>query len=601
MKYNSTLTKRYYFPIVEGSNYGYFKGLDGKTHNAFTSYIPGLRSLVKVVNYSQVWHWFGQRPIMFRKGYHYSWYNEGNEVIKSLNKANKYLNRQYCRLDKNLREGNVEKYTKIFDLISKRSLLFRLVLIVRKLPFQEATVLRVLNLVKNVGKLMKRDATNLRINRVFLPEYDSKGILKKYRPLGVPAVEWRIIGAMKEMYLVNLWAGDWRRNQYACMPKRGAGDAWIAILEKLSYSDKISIIGYDLAKFFDSIYRTTLNRSLANLPVPTQEWFKKACESESKVKPMDRKKELKRLMDLLDERPINRWLELEDMGTSFFNYAYNAPNPAKLGTTGFPQGWNISPVLSCKVLQDTGALNNDDIIQYMDDGLIMSSINRDNGDDVMTFEDLKTKLTEFIASLATPNTGITISARKTEFIKRGEKWLRPLKFLGCSYDGDTFKAHTRTGGIYEVKDARERINEILQWLKVNGHQIGPYKNKVTQLMAEGWNKSDVKTTWWTLSKGGRPQFELTTMFSTWWEESRARITRLPYNSVEAMSYMRYKTAFGPMWESSNTQGMLCSFYVLNLVKDSSEARKRVVLNRQRASKVNEIILSMKNNRLMSDW
>lgn len=573
MKYSSKLTKRYYFPIVEGSNYGYFvKG--NRTYNAFVTYIPGLRSLIKVANYSQIWHWWGNRPIMFRKGYYVGWYNEGKDMLNTLNKANKYLNRQYCRMERMLQEEDIDKYTRLVDLLSERSTLFLLVLIVRKLPFQEVGVLRVLALVKAVRKLMKRREFKVKIKRVFMPEYDEQGNIRKHRPLGVPSIEWRIIGAMKEFYLCNMWAGNWSPNQYACMPKRGVADAWIDILEKYSYGVK-NILGFDLAKFFDSVYVTTLTWTLWNVPEHTFGWFKNMCLWNSvRVRPQDRKMEDARIAAMMAQ--LRRSLASKALS------AYAAFKPVK---RGFPQGLNTSPIMTCRALQLTGFLDDPTIVQYMDDGIIMR----------------EGKIHESLLNMAlkSAHSGVAISPEKTEWIMRDGEWKKPLKFLGCSFDGKTFKAHTREGGVYEVKDAPQRINEILNWLRENRNKLGPYRSKVTKLIAEGWNRGDVRTTWWSLTKSERPHFEITSMFSTWWEESKARVTRLPYNCVEAMAYARYWRSMGPIWESSNTSTMICSYYLLTLQGEIREARRRAKANRLRAERVDEVIA--RNNMLLADW
>jgi hypothetical protein len=590
MKYTSKLTKRYYFPIVEGTNYGYFSK-ENRTYNAFNTYIQGLRGLVKVTNYSQIWHWWGNRPIQLKKGYYIGWVDEGKRMLKSLEKANKYLNRQYCRLEHALSKGDVEKYTKIWEILSKRSSLFRLVLIVRKLPFNEMNVLRILKIQETVKKLVRKGDCKVRYKRVFLPEYDAKGKLKKMRPLGVPAVEWRIIAAQREFYLVNLWRSTWAANQYACMPGVGIADVWIEILTREAQGKATYITGFDLAKFFDSVYVTTLGRMMQDIPERIGHWFKEAARSKPQLRPTDRWNEHQRVLELLKERPVNRWMALEDMGTSFFNVFQTACFAEMAGkldpfNTGFPQGLNFSPILSCRALQETGALEDTAIIQYMDDGVIVSE------------EDVSEKLRSFRESLQTPNTGIAISKRKTEIIRVDGKWIKPLKFLGCWYDGETFKASTRKGGVYEVVNARQRIHEIIEWLRVNGHMVGDYRNKMTKLIADGWLKTDVRTTWWGLAKGIRPSWEIADQFSTWWEETRAKVTRLPYNSVEAMAFERLNKQLGPAFESSNTQTMICSYYLLLLNGEIAAARVLAKKHKALAKAIERLPVK---NYLLGDW
>jgi hypothetical protein len=593
MKYNSKLTKRYYFPIVEGSNYGWFSK-DGRVYNAFNTYIAGVNGLVKVTNYSQIWHWFGNRPVGFRKGYHFSWYKGLEQVFKDLNRANKYLDRQYIRMEKRLEKGDYKGYTKLYELISARSALFRWVIIIRKLPFLGTSILRVLNLFKSVGKLLNKKSTKVKFKRIFLPEYDNKGKLKKHRPLGVPSAEWRVIGAMEDFYLTNLFADSWAPNQYACMPKRGVADAWIDILKRYVSGVK-EIMGYDLAKFFDTVFIGEIDR-IWQIPPKHRAWLIEMSKSKAKIRPQDRYKESERIEKTINEvtkefdeakfmaavqadTPIVTHEMMAAMAGWYIPQSSLADKPR-----GLPQGLNTSPILACRLLQRTNYLReHPEIVQYMDDGIIM----QEEPIDIANIElDLDYKYS-----------GVAFSPSKTEEIMREGKWVKPLKFLGCSFDGEIFRAHTRTKGVYTVRNASQRIEEILRWLEENRGEIGAYRNKVTSLIADGWNQTDVRTTWWGLAKEGRPDFEIVNQFSTWWAETKAKVVRLPWNSIEAMAY-RSLEDIGPAWESSNTQSMLGSYYLLSLRGKVKETKAKTERNRREAKWK---LQRATQNRLLNDW
>jgi len=603
MKYNSKLTKRYYFPIVEGSNYGWFtKG--NKVFNAFVTYIEGISGLVKVTNYSQIWHWFGNRPVGFRKGYHFSWYSGGKDIVRDLHKANKYLDRQYIRMEKLLKKEDYKGFTKLFKLISARSALFRWVIIIRKLPFMGTSTLRVLNLFKDVGKLLSKESTKVKFKRTFLPEYDAKGKLKKYRPLGVPTAEWRVIGAMLEMYLVNIHAESWARNQYACMPGRGVADAWIDILKRYVSGVK-EIMGYDLAKFFDTVFVEEIDR-LWRIPPKQRALLIEMSKSKAKIGPKDKEKESERIKSTLEEvkkefdvmKYLSSMVEMPGMkGEESLGSFYRAQttHQAMEGwfipqssqedkPRGLPQGLNTSPILACALLARTNFLKyHEEVVQYMDDGIVMSNEPIDMLDLEM---DLDRKYS-----------GLAFSEKKTEVIMKEGEWVKPLKFLGCSFDGKTFRAHTRTKGVYTVRNASQRISEILRWLEENRGEIGAYRKKVTSLIADGWNQTDVRTTWWSLARTERPYFEIVNQFSTWWEETKAKVTRLPWNSVEAMAY-RSLNNVGPMWESSNTSTMLGTYYLLSLRGKVLKTKAEAARNRGKAERAIQWAM---RNRLLNDW
>jgi hypothetical protein len=593
MKYNSRLTKRYYFPIVEGSNYGWFtKGKE--VFQAFTTYIEGIDGLVRITNYSQIWHWFGNRPVVFRRGYHFSWYKGSEAVVKDLNKANKYLDRQYIRMERCLQREDYKGFTKLYTLISKRSALFRWVIIIRKLPFMETNLLRVLNLFKDVGKLLSKDNTKVKFKRVFLPEYDSKGNLKKYRPLGVPSAEWRVIGAMEEFYLCNIHAESWATNQYACMPGRGVADAWIHILKNYVSGVK-EIVGYDLAKFFDTVFITEIDR-LWRIPPKHRAWLIEMSKSKAKIRPQDMGKETERIENtkkevtkLFDEEKFLQAVRAEtpvvtlEMKAAMAGW-YIPQKSLDEKPRGLPQGLNTSPILACSLLQRTNYLKyHPEVVQYMDDGVIMS--------------EAPIEIQEVELDLDYKYSGVAFAPRKTEVIMKEGLWVKPLKFLGCSFDGETFRAHTRSKGIYTVRNASQRIAEIITWLTENRGEIGGYRSKMTSLIADGWNRTDVRTTWWSLARTDRPYFEIVNQFSTWWEETKAKVTRLPWNSVEAMAYRQLKDV-GPMWESSNTQTMLGSYYLLSLRGKVKETKAKCSRNRRLAETA---IQWATRNRLLSDW
>jgi len=566
MKLKSNLTKRYYFPIVEGSNYGFITNF-GTTYNAFVTYIKSPGGVTKVVNYSQVWHWFARKSIQMRKGYYVGWWKEGADMLRELSKANKYLNRQYNRIDRQLQAGDKERAFAIWNILHKRSDLWWLVLIVRKTPFLELSVLRVKALLKGVKFLANRESLNLRYKRVFLPEYKADGSLKKMRPLGVPSIEWRLIAASYEFMLVNVWAGTWAPNQYACMPGRGVPDAWIEILSRFARGDVKNIIGFDLAKFFDTVYLSNITTILW---IETPQWFReylrKLMTRKPLIRPQDRKLEVERLKGVGKERPVTRY-----QGYGFVGEFSN-----KLEES-FPQGLNISPIMACRALQVTRVLNAErEIIQYVDDGVMIT--NKD--------------LTDFIEilkiRLKTPLTGIALSEAKTEVIMRDGTWIKPLKFLGCSYDGKTFIADTRKGK-YKVEKADERLQEIMYWLKKNGSLLGNYKKLMTSLISEGWNPP--KSKWWSVPalQTQGPENNLITQWSTWWEETRVKVTRLRVNSVEAMSIETLGPTLGPITSSSNTATMVGSYYLLRF----SKSVKRGLRLR--------IVMSSVPNRLLADW
>jgi hypothetical protein len=497
-------------------------------------------------------------------------------------------------MEKLLSKGDYKGFTKLYELMKCKSRLFRWVIIIRKLPFMETKLLRVLNLFKDVGKMISKDNVKVKFKRVFLPEYDSEGKLKKHRPLGVPSAEWRVIGAMEDFYLTNLFADSWATNQYACMPRRGVADAWIDILKRYVSGVK-EIMGYDLAKFFDTVFIGEIDR-IWQIPNKHRAWLIEMSKSKAKIRPQDKGKEAERIENtkkevtkLFDEEKFLRAVKADtpvvtlEMKAAMAGW-YIPESSLDDKPRGLPQGLNTSPILACRLLQRTNYLKyHEEIIQYMDDGIIM--------------QEEPIEIQEVELDLDYKYSGVAFSPRKTEVIMKEGKWIKPLKFLGCSFDGETFRAHTRTKGVYTVRNASQRISEILTWLDQNRGEIGHYRKKVTKLIADGWNRTDVRTTWWSLARTDRPYFEVVNQFSTWWEETKAKVVRLPWNSVEAMAY-RSLTNVGPMWESSNTGTMLGSYYLLSLRGKVLKTKAEAARNRGKAERAIQWTM---RNRLLNDW
>lgn len=524
------LTKVYYYPVVKGSQFGLMAVAQG-FKSAFQSFIKGPNgSWLKITNYNNIHNYFFDIKISFRYGYLVF----GKEQEACL-KANKYLSKQYGRMAKALFEGNLEKYHAIFETLSKRSRFFQGVLFVRKLRFysNNYTVSKAAWMLEGIRKKVKSESTKLKFKRVFLPEYNSDGTLKKYRPLGVPSVEWRVIAAMYEFYLVNLMKKDWNPNQYACMPNIGVVDAWIQILSKVKESE--NIVGIDLAKFFDTVYLKTVSYVLGMSKV--SERVVNIIEGINNRKPQvkDKTLEIERIKQVNEEAPVMLYPPVEDFMSSVPEHNWNSRDRS------LPQGLSTSPLLACSVLNETGAIVNEEsgykfeVIQYVDDAIIMGSTSVEH------------MLRHYKQMINPYTTGIHISEKKTEVIKENGQWIKPLKFLGCEYDGRTFKAHTRKGGVYEVSNASQRIEEIIRWLHLNRKSIVNYPRKeLSSLINQSWNH---QPTWMLLD----PNRDLSR-----WEKERIITTKIGKYSIEGRVISKYLGTGLPIIGSSNTMSMLCA-------------------------------------------
>jgi hypothetical protein len=438
-----------------------------------------------------------------------------------------------------LSKGDKERYFAIGENLTKRSSYFQMVLFVNKIRFypNNYTIGKVWKFHTEIRNILQNEKSNLKFRRIFLPEYNADGTFKKYRPLGVPSVVWRVVAASYEFLLVNLLKNTWEPNQYGGMPKVGVVDAWIDILRDIG--NYKTIVGIDLAKFFDTVYLKAVDFALMDEGVPSKiiEIIHKINLNKPIIKPEDRKIERDRIKSVTQEAPI----KLKN------NVVFNMTNERD---RSLPQGLNTSPLLSQLVLNKTnvfkGVAKYERVIHYVDDAVILST------------HGPKMAIDFYKEALKTSYNGITISEKKTEIIRSMDypefkiTWKKPLKFLGCEYDGQTFRANTRKGGVFEVTDASTKIQEIIRWLELNRNSIANYPRRdLSKLINESWNHME---SWKLLD----PNKDLTD-----WERNRIIRTKVLRGTVEDKVIELYRGSYMPyILGSTNSSSMLCAGTVL---------------------------------------
>lgn len=98
---------------------------------------------------------------------------------------------------------------------------------------------------------------------------------------------------------------------------------------------------------------------------------------------------------------------------------------------GFPQGSPISPILCSSILGDS-VFKIAKCLMYADDGLFYSNEPLFGGsDDVTTTPAMK-------------ESNLSFAADKSGWVKKDGTWLKPLKFLGLTYDGNTDTLYAST-------------------------------------------------------------------------------------------------------------------------------------------------------------
>jgi len=593
MKLKSNLTKRYYFPIVEGSNFGIIQTAY-RNINAFLNYFPkkGSRLIIKVASFEQRYSVWSGLPIYKRYGYVME--TAAPEMLKDLIKMNKYLNRQYNRLDKYLEDKNYEKYLKLIELLQNKSKLFNLVFLIRKIPgwAKDYTPLKVKWLLEKIMTMNNKNATNLKVQRSFLKEYNLDGTVKKNRPLGVPKREWRVLSSQMEFTLVNfIKSRKWAKNQFACMPKVGAGDAWISIFKALlNVSGKgpiKNIIGYDLKQFFDTVSNLNIQNHLKLDKMPyrfTDRLYEINCT------PPILKFETK---GLEDERL--KTIQLSSVYREFYKMFEMFGSPKDKGTGargmyGIPQGLNTSPILACYLLDREKfypTSRRAEVIQYVDDGLYLSRTGFRYS--IKAFKD------DLLSRFNISN-GLELNEKKTEYIMKDRVWVKPMKFLGCEYDGTTFIARTRNGGKFVVHDAEKRLEEILGWLIRHKDLVGVYKQSFNKYIAEGWNK---ETKVFTSQAINLSDGDLREGTMDLWMSTKSTIEEISRNCVEFRNVEYLNITESKLVRSLNTMSMANAYYIAKFLKSPELQRQERI--RYKSNLKNCPAFENISNNLLSNW
>lgn len=146
--------------------------------------------------------------------------------------------------------------------------------------------------------------------------------------------------------------------------------------------------------------------------------------------------------------------------------AYIDSSGDKLRFEGFPQGNPISPIL-CSLVLGCTVFSKGECVMYADDGLFYGS---SFAEEIITQTDPIMK-----------KFGISFAPEKSGWVKKKGEWLKPLKFLGITFDPayeyagspaiGILKASTRKGAslvfdrpqlITDVLDNKDRYNEDSQ-------------------------------------------------------------------------------------------------------------------------------------------
>lgn len=349
---------------------------------------------------------------------------------------NRYLENQVRCLKKYAPKAwndiTVERGIQYFNIAEQlmRSHIYIIVSLSRVIPrwHREQPLSLMVKTCEEVKQMVVARPSSMKFKRVYIPKGET------YRPLGVPTLPWRVYLHMwtniLHLYLGNLIP----ESQHGFQPGKGTLTAWKEILAKVI--NKQNIYEFDLKQFFPSVDIGQIHRQLmwAGVPYDICRWLYQLCSSQPILPKKLLLPEDDSVMASVFRDAIAKAASPETIQHLGLADQYQGP------PKGVPQGAPTSPLLSLLVLGET-IMAYADTVMYADDGLWYS-------DSPIIVPEPESEL----AGDWEHESGVKLHPGKSGFVKKDGVWLKPLKFLGLSYDGttDTLSGATRNGSKLEL-------------------------------------------------------------------------------------------------------------------------------------------------------
>lgn len=453
-----------YRPPEKQINLKYMKALKkimerlGATDQAKAVGINGTYSL-PVVSKSRLWFdkiRLPNYPVSTNLKRRYNLEIDPNAVNR---RGNKYLEYQFKRLEKSL--NNPKLYFTILGALIKRSRSFHVSFINSSLKgwYQNMRLEKVVAVYRRL-KWMYGD-TKVRTSRFYITKPNGK-----LRPIGSPSKHWKVYLSMWAWGLSFYLSDKLTERNHGFRPGRGLWTAWLEILTHIK--DKKNIYEFDLEKFFNTIrLRLDLIRpefdqwktakcchlkkylyDTYNIPYEIAQYLAQdlnktppklrhdVCDfntegslvTSQKGLPSRRRRGEEAFKPIVKPAqqpvrdPFDPELWEEFSIKSKFQLRSEAPSAYPNELYGLTQGSPLSPILAVAAIDAWEALRllKSKLLAYADDGLLYD-------DELIDELDLKAKVDKW-------NLGVKVAWEKSGHIKRDGRWLKPLTFLGSTYD-----------------------------------------------------------------------------------------------------------------------------------------------------------------------
>ena len=395
-------------------------------------------------------------------------------VMPGRNKGmNRYIEHQIIRLRK-MKKNNPDAYFRLSFFLIKNSKCFQISAInhVFRNWHRTLPVYKLKKLVSDVKKLAQKSPLehNMDFKRVYIP----KGI-DTWRPLGVPTPLWRLYLHMYNNFLHTYLEDHFLESQHGFIPGRGTMSAWKQFFINGIYKAKY-IYEIDLEKCFDSMSHSYIVERLKQANLPWNEIWRimSICKSVPKM-PEE---------ELLDESRHAGGVE-DTYGAEWYEIWTNS---------GVAQGSAIGPLLTAYVL--IPFFNQLPSLSYADDAIFY---------DDMDFD-------VYVPWWGiTKDSGIKLNKKKSGWVKREGRWLKPFTFLGLSFDGTNLQANTRKGSTLHLTSEIMQAVSAIEMFENNHDTHRPISSMSREL------ESNFGESWENLMKGKYWGFIMSRLYNGHWD------------------------------------------------------------------------------------